>query len=195
MSYKIYYDALGNPTTVLRELDGAALPYNPDLGEFDESDELVIELRQWEATHQPLDLSNKPPDIDLVSAKLSAIASLNQIATQKQAEAIDKYFPALRDNWYAKLQDANQFLSLNLSILTLTDANTPKYLKQELVSSGKQVTVATLRSLAQEIQTKADAYRLESATINGRLTQKRLEVESLANAGSAIAYPVYEGWD
>ena len=193
MSYKIYYDSFGNPSMIIRESDGAALPYNLETRKFDESSDLVIELRQWESANQLLDLSNKPPDTDLVNAKLTAASTLNQIASQRQSEAIDKYFPALRDIWHSRLQDATQFLSLN--ILQLNDANTPRYLKQELFASGKQVTIATLRSLAQEVQTKAEAYRMESAYINGKLTKKRLEVEALTDVQKAISYPVYEGWD
>lgn len=70
-----------------------------------------------------------------------------------------------------------------------------KYFKQELTSSGKQVTIATLRNLAQEVQSSADAYRMESAYINGKLTKKRLEIEGLTDVQKAISYPVYEGWD
>lgn len=180
---------------VIRESDGAALPYNLETKEFDEFSELVIELREWEAVNAPLDLSNKPPDTDLVNAKLSAIATLNQIATQRQSETIDKYFPSLREIWFIRSQDAQQFLSLNLNLLQLTESNTPKYLKQELLSSGKQVTIATLRSLAQDIVNKTDAYRIESAHVNGRLTKKRSEIEALTSVNGVIAYLVHEEWD
>ena len=99
------------------------------------------------------------------------------------------------------------FVSASLRLTRLSSRRSPyrvergasrlkaKYFKQELTSSGKQVTIATLRNLAQEVQSSADAYRMESAYINGKLTKKRLEIEGLTDVQKAISYPVYEGWD
>ena len=61
-TYRIFRDNYGVVNAVNRIWDGASLAYNWQTKEFDETDPLTIELRQWEQENGALDLSDFPPD-------------------------------------------------------------------------------------------------------------------------------------
>lgn len=56
MNYKIFRNSEGKVDALNRELDGATVPF------WDETHELTIELRQWEAENGALDLNDTQPD-------------------------------------------------------------------------------------------------------------------------------------
>jgi hypothetical protein len=60
--YLIFRNNLGQVDSVNRIFDGASLPFNYQNKTFDESDPLVIELRQWESQNGALDLGDIPPE-------------------------------------------------------------------------------------------------------------------------------------
>lgn len=60
--YRISRDNLGVVNSVNRLPDGASLFYYPQTREFDELDPMTVELREWEAENQPLDMSDHEPD-------------------------------------------------------------------------------------------------------------------------------------
>lgn len=79
--YKLSYTTQGILDAINRESDGVSLPFYPATKTFDELDPLVVELRQWEASHEVLDLSDREPDPEIIEI-------VSQVLTTENANAI-----------------------------------------------------------------------------------------------------------
>jgi hypothetical protein len=75
----IFRNNLGQVDSVNRIFDGASLPFNYQNKTFDESDPLVIELRQWESQNGALDLGDIPPEPEpeLITYRINGLLPLD----------------------------------------------------------------------------------------------------------------------
>lgn len=192
MAYVVFRDNRGVVDAVNRESDGASLPYYPETKTFDEEHPLVIEMREWLADGNILDLSDRsPPTLSLATAKLQVQQAIIDLAATKQEALTAGYSATEQSTWDRKEQEAKDYLKLG-------DLANAKYLKAEAAAmagtSNADVLRAATKELAQAVVDASDNLRLNSGKISGTRARKWRDVEALSTVEEVLAYPVEAGW-
>ncbi len=164
--YKLFYNQFGEVDAINRTTDGATIPWNNQTQAFDEEHPLVIELRQWEAENEPLDLSNQAvPAISIEQHKQQKQQEIINIAKFEQEALVADYAPAEQASWDRKVAESKAILqSNNLADAPILEVEAKVFSQ---ATSEPDILAATL-FLAGEILNKSNQLYAASAAIAGK---------------------------